>query len=127
MTHAVNKGPHDLSQKRAPAGTLAHSVTCRRSRTRLAEFAMKPKTCCALCKSVAAAYATLVARIIKESAKKKRCISLFFFLFLFFPPRKHLFVEKRKRKKSKKKEKERKYLEGRFFFLKNKISSKVNK
>lgn len=113
MTHAVNKGPHDLSQKRAPAGTLAHSVTCRRSRTRLAEFAMKPKTCCALCKSVAAAYATLVARIIKES---KRCIS-FFFLFLFFPT-KTLCLWKKEKEKNRKKEKKRKYLEGRFFFEK---------
>lgn len=60
MTHEVNKGPHDLSQKRSPGATLAHSVTCRRSRTRPAEFGMKPNACCPLCKSAAAAYATLV-------------------------------------------------------------------
>lgn len=76
MTQAVNKGPHDLSQKEAPGVTFAHSVACRRSRTRPAEFAMKPSTCCALCK-LAGAYAPLVARI-KESVKKKGCIFLVF-------------------------------------------------
>ena len=82
MTQAANKGPHDLWQKEAPGATFAHSVTCRRSTTRPAEFAMKPSTCCALCK-LAGAYAPLVARI-KEIVKKKRCIFLGFF-FLFSP------------------------------------------